>query len=439
MVKKCLKIFSICAFSNPIFTAALVCAFLFYSSSVKIKPRDDFFCLCYNQDIKIVNGQIKSNPVKSSSQKSCYTAVFLVNEAISFSGSKTSCRGKVKIFIPQALVESCYPGKLYTASLKNLKKLEQNSLLFENGNNFSLKVKYLSFFNDEILLFYVENADALGFPAGLFGKIQKIRALSRLKFKRLMYGWNDAGSLLLALLSGSKEYTQDYIQEAFKNAGLSHILALSGMHLSLFGGLAFFFGNKIIKKSFADFFQFAAILFFVWFSGVSPSLFRALLACAISFLNSLLRMKKFKGLTILSMSFLIHLIIFPNHLWSLAFMLSYGAIFGIMTLGQFIKIILGKTFFPRFASKISESLGAQIFTAPVTLCVFKKFAPIGIISCLFVSPLITFFLYLGLLSTIICLVLPFLSEPFSVIMSCIFKIVSDLVLYFAKFPSIELN
>lgn len=437
MVKKCLKVFFLSVFSNPIFTTALICAAIFYSSNINLGGRERFICLFYNQDISFLSGKIKSNPVKSSSQKTTYTADFLVNEAISTSGARTSCKGKVKVFIPQNLVESTYPGKLYTTSLQNLQKKDDASILFENGNNFIFEVKHLDFSGGDLPFFYVAKAQSLGFNTGFFGRVQKIRALSRLKFKRLMYGWNEAGSLLLALLSGSKEYTQDHIQEAFKSAGLSHILALSGMHLSLFGSLAFFIGNKVTKRSFADFFELSAILFFVWFSGLSPSLFRALITSSISFINSILRMKRFKGLTVLSISFLLHSMIFPQHLLSLAFMLSYGALFGIMTLGQIIKTLLGKSFYPWISSRISESAGAQIFTAPITLYFLNNFAPIGIISSIFLSPFITLFLYLGLFATIICLIQPFLSEPFSVIMSCICKVVSELVLFFAKFPSIN--
>ena len=81
------------------------------------------------------------------------------------------------------------------------------------------------------------------------GKIQKSRAFCRLEFKRMMFSWGKAGGFLLALLSGSKEYLDIDLVENFKKSGLSHILALSGMHLSLLSGIAAFIGKKIgIKK-----------------------------------------------------------------------------------------------------------------------------------------------------------------------------------------------
>ena len=288
-------------------------------------------------------------------------------------------------------------------------------------------------------IFSVQSAFSTGFSNSFWGKILKFRALCRLQFKRLMYGWSDAGGLLLALLSGSREYTEDSLGTSFKKAGLSHILALSGMHLGLFGGIAFLVGNRILRRNIADLIELCAILFFVWFAGLSPSLFRALLSAIILFINSTLRMNRFKGITVLSASFLIHILIFPEHLTSPAFMLSYAALFGIMSVAQIIKKILSKKLFPKLSADISDSLGAQIFTAPITLKIFGFLTPVGIISTIFVSPLVILFLYTGLLGTIICLAVPFLADAFSGIMSLLYGIIKVLVEFFARFPFLDLR
>ena len=73
----------------------------------------------------------------------------------------------------------------------------------------------------------------------------RFRALCRLYFKRMMFAWGSAGGLLLALLCGARDFTESETADAFRMAGLSHILALSGMHLSLFYGLAAFAGKKL--------------------------------------------------------------------------------------------------------------------------------------------------------------------------------------------------
>ena len=76
-----------------------------------------------------------------------------------------------------------------------------------------------------------------------------------------------------------------------------------------------------------------------------------------------------------------------------------------------------------------------MFTAPISLAFFGKIVPIGIIATLAVSPLITVFLYIGLLGIALCLFMPFLSEPFNGIMNMLYNIISHVVLFFAGFPA----
>ncbi len=433
--KKILKSLLYLFLANPIFLAAIICAFLFYFDIVSIKDRECFNCLFPSEKIVQLKGSLASSPVKSSSEKKYYVADFKVSEAVLDNSSKTACSGTVKVLIPSELVEKYYPGKIYTSF--NVSKNEKKyPLLFETGNNFLVNVNFSE--DENFSFFVVKSAVSFGFSQSFSGFLQKIRSLCRLQFKRLMYGWNEAGGLLLALLSGSREYTETLTGEAFKNAGLSHILALSGMHLNLFGGIAFFLGKRLAKRSTANFFQLAAIIFFVWFAGLSPSLFRAMLSSLIVFFNSSLRMRRFKGITVLSASFLLQLMIFPVHLKSPAFMLSYGALAGIMSIGQVIKFFMGKRFFPKLASALSESAGAQIFTAPVTLSLFGKVMPVGIISSVIVSPFVIFFLYAGLFGTLLSLVIPFLGGGFSVIMNAVYLILKNLVLFFAKAPIITI-
>jgi len=76
------------------------------------------------------------------------------------------------------------------------------------------------------------------------------------------------------------------VSDAFRNAGLSHILALSGMHLSLVSGIAFFAGMRLFGKTKSYIFQFCAVSLFVWFAGFSPSLLRAFLCSVLLLLCS---------------------------------------------------------------------------------------------------------------------------------------------------------
>ena len=413
---------------NPLFLASLALSFLFYSGIVKVKNRNSFLTLAPESKIVKIEGAVASNPVKSSFFGSSYKAAFAVKKVFSEDGAFDSC-GEVTLFIPSDFVEAFYPGKIYSSASAQ----GGRGGLVENGAEFSFAVESIEKSGMKHC-FLVKGGKSLGWEGTAFTKnVFRFRALCRLQFKRLMYAWGNAGGLLLALLSGSREYTEKSVSDGFRDSGLSHILALSGMHLGLFGAIAGFFGKKARGRNFGDALQLGAVVFFVWFAGGSPSLFRAFLAALILYLNSLFRMNRPDGLSLLSACFIIHVLIFPCHIFEAAFMLSYASLGGIIVFGKFFKKIY--PFFVPYKMRLSlaDSSAAQLATAPVSIRIFGKIAPIGIIASLFVSPLVFLFLYLGLFGVIICLLLPFLSDPFNDIMNGVYFLIKKLVLFFGKF------
>lgn len=421
MVKKLL--------GNPLFLSGILCAFIFYSGIASVKSRNPFKSLISEDEICAVEGFISSNPVKATGLSGSYRACFETSRVFSSTGFFSDSSGEIEVCIPKTLVESLYPGKIYTSWKKSG---NDSGILFENGVRLKL---YLipSKYGDGI--FSVTKAEFLGWNS----EIAHFRGLCRLLFKRLMFSWGKAGGFLLALLSGSREYTEATVSTSFRDSGLSHIIALSGMHLSLFGGIAFFLGKKATCRNIADGIQLWAVLFFVWFAGLSPSLFRALLSSVILYLNSLLRMRRPEGISVLSASFLLHSVIFPEHLQEAAFMLSYLSLSGIMILSGAIKKLISPRIIPYVRSSLSESASAQIFTSPVSILIFGKLMPIGIAASIFISPLVMLFLYLGLFGIVLCLILPFLSNPFNGIMNGIYELIKIMVCFFARFPSIKVG
>lgn len=410
---------------SPVLISSLILAFLFYSGTVKIRQKNPFVSLAKKSEIQKIEGYVSSNPVKSLYFGSTYKTSFEARKVLTENGA-FSAKGSVTVFFPSEMAESYYPGKLYSSTASKNGK----GFLVENGAAFILEVESVK--NVGSSCFLVKSAKQTGWNGNQFSKrISKFRALCRLQFKRLMYAWGSAGGLLLALLSGSREYTEKSVSDAFRDSGLSHILALSGMHLGLFGAIARFFGRKASGRNFGDAVQLGAVVFFVWFAGLSPSLFRAFLAALIIYLNSLFRMNRPDGLSLLSVCFIIHSLIFPNHILEPAFMLSYSSLGGIMIFSRFFKKII-PVFLPyKLRLSLSDSCSAQFSTAPVALKLFGKIMPQGIIASLFVSPLVFLFLYFGLFGVIFSLFLPFLSGPISGIMKGLYFLIKKLVLFFS--------
>ena len=411
---------------HPLFLAAFISAVLAYGGIVPVKNRYTFASLIPTSDIVSMYGTVVSNPVKTQ-KRGAYSLEFAPDFVVSKGGVKSSARGRVAVFIDEKTVEAYFPGKLYSASYgKGAVLCESGARLFLSGRAGKGGV------------FFVSKAESPSPEKSFAGKLSRIRALSRLQFRRLMYAWGGAGGLLLALLSGSREYTDSAVSDAFRNAGLSHILALSGMHLSLVSGIALFAGMKIFGKTKSYIFQFCAVSLFVWFAGFSPSLLRAFLCSVLLLLCSVCGIAGADTVLILCAAFILHAVIAPAHILSAAFMLSYGALLGILLFSETLNAFLIRALPEKFSAPLSASLGAQTLTAPVTLSLFGTFMPVGVIATPLVSPLVTVFIYAGIVCIGLSLALPFFAPLAGAVMNAIYGLIKLLVLFFARAPYVHI-
>ena len=415
---------------NPAVLASLVILVLAYSNIIKIKQQKPFTSLMQVQNISCVSGTITSSPSKNTKGTS-YSSQMQLDSVKGFLAdeyeSSFCASGSLQVQMPTSIVESFTPEGLYSTS--------STGFLIESGAHVLFTGKWSAKKN----LFVVSGIESCGYKKNLLGKIDYLRALCRLYFKRIMYSWGSAGALILSLLSGSRDFLSEKVRNNFKNAGLSHILALSGMHLSFFSSLTGSTSSKFFGKKHIYLIQLASIFIFVWFAGLSPSLFRALLCSAVLLTSTKISYQKQNMIAILSCAFLIHIVVFPQDLFSAAFMLSYGALAGILTIGSLVKIPLSLVLPTYISNSLSSSIGAQTMTTPVSILLFGEVMPIGIVSSMIVSPLITFFLTISLLFIIISLCIPFLSPAFGYILQAVYKIIMFFVDSFSQVSPIVIN
>ena len=407
--------------NSSVFTAALICIILFYSGLIKPYNKNKFISALPASSINQISGQLVASPAKCSDGV-YYSSKFKLNSVKGKGGIKGSASGIVQVYIPVEAVEAFFPGKLYSSAVRI------GAFLWEAGGLYCTKGR----FDKEGSRFYITECTHSEFSRTLYGRFDYIRALCRLQFKRLMYSWGTAGGLLLALLCGAKEYTSSEISLSFRNAGLSHILALSGMHLSMFSGIAMFFGKKIGRKKLSFIIRIIALILFVWFAGFSPSLLRAFICSMLLIIAALANVKQPDMLIILAFSFLCQIIISPQDLYSSGFILSYSALAGILLTNKFFRRLYIRIFPSYIASSLGSSTGAQIFTAPISLKLFGSFSPIGVIATTIVSPVITIFIYSGLALIILSLIIPILSVPSAFFMNLQYTIIKYLVDFFSK-------
>ena len=411
-------------FKKPVLISALICVFIFYSGFFEIPQRSAVNSLFEESQISVISGQFLSSPARISSG-TYYASSFSLNAVKNRKNFSSSARGRIKIFIPCSIAEAYSPGKLYSEG-------KAGAYLYETGGNYTFTGRWTD--NG----FYVKKCTECHWSENLKGKLAHFRALCRLHFKRLMYGWGNGGGLLLALLCGSREYTDPTTQENFRRAGLSHILALSGMHLSMFSAIAVFFGNRAGVKKLTFVLRIITLVAFVWFAGFSPSLTRAFICALLMLVSTIAGALKPDMLSILCFSFLLQSAICPQDIHETAFILSYGALAGILIFNRFFYRIYTKLFPRSFSSSLSAATAAQTFTAPISLHIFGSFSPIGIISATVVSPFVTLFIYSGLSLILLSLIFPILSKPSEFIINLQYNLINYIVKIFSQVPNFSL-
>jgi len=263
-----------------------------------------------------------------------------------------------------------------------------------------------------------------------------LRAGLTRRFTRPPAGDPSWGGLALALLLGIHDNLDASIAALYRDAGCSHILALSGMHLAVLVALISFLLKKILGLRLSAVCGALFILVYCYIVGPLPSLNRAALMYLVGVL-AVLGMLKREALSLLCIAFLIQLVITPKAGLSLSFILSYLALAGILIIGETINSIFKGKVPASLLLSLSASLGAFIATAGVTAWFFGILRPAGIIASLVLTPLTTVFMIGSMAWLGLNLVSPPLSLFLSYLLSLLYRLMEKLAFLAAKIPGVK--
>lgn len=187
-----------------------------------------------------------------------------------------------------------------------------------------------------------------------------------------------------ALLLGNKYGLAPEVRRDFSRAGVSHILALSGMHMSIIMGLFMLLFKKlgINRKTCAVILSIFALLY-LFITGCSESAARSVIMLLI-FYMSLLFSAVPDPMTSLGVAGATLMILMPGSVFSAGFWMSFAA-----TLGLIVYMPSFNSFLGRLMSKTNE--GTRILLKPimgfVSAIVASIFAmiPLMIVMCVFIK------------------------------------------------------
>lgn len=215
---------------------------------------------------------------------------------------------------------------------------------------------------------------------------------------------SDEADVAYGMLYGDKILLDGDIKSAYKAAGISHILAVSGLHIGFMITILGFLLSKVLKNKWAYASIILVILgFYAYVCGFTPSVMRAVIMCGIVLLSKSI-FEQYDGLNALSISAIINCILTPLNIFNIGFLLSFGVTFSIFSLSKPMGIRLSLLMPQKMASSLSLSIAAWVGSVPVVMFYFKtistysvliNFLLLPVISVLFVS------LVAGLLLSII--------------------------------------
>ena len=272
---------------------------------------------------------------------------------------------------------------------------------------------------------------------------------------------NDIRSTVIAFLMGDSSFISDEQKEMYSNANLSHILAISGMHVTyVIAGVGWLLQKSDKRKS--RYIYILLLLLFCKFTGSSVSVIRAVIMYII-FIISKVFYRKSDTLNNVAVSCLRILFINPYNILDLGFQLSFAGTLGIILFNKkvnkfFENLLILKTSFFNYSnvfdnnekvnnmlkynekvvliikkiySILSVSISANILIFPILMYNFNTISFVFIISNILITPILgimSLFGYVTIFSSLI-------SMKIANIISIIIKILINIFIILANLSS----
>ena len=261
----------------------------------------------------------------------------------------------------------------------------------------------------------------------------------------------------------------DKIKEQFKNSGLLHLLAASGLNVALIFGIWWYLANLIkIPYNVSILIGCAFVILYTFMTGFPPSILRAGLMLLFVLFGKVINRTASSSALIFFVGFLI-LLFYPKMLFDIGFQLSFAVTFGLITtceavISKFNKLEenykekyknssrIKKYLFSLFSPKCLVSivlipLVAQIWVIPLQMHYFNNFAPYSVLANVLVVPFIGLLSFSGFLGSILALIpkfsdylvyiFDFLANPLLSLLIKISEIFSSLK--YSLIPTMGLN
>lgn len=233
------------------------------------------------------------------------------------------------------------------------------------------------------------------------GRLEELRQSLSERIRSRLSG--DTGALAAALLVGDRDWISEPAEAAMRDAGIAHLLAISGLHMGLVAGCVFGFVRLLLSLSvrtallwptreIAAVAALAFATFYLLLSGAAVPTLRAFVMTAIVLAGVVLGRKAI-SMRLIAFAALAILLFRPDFLLSASFQLSFAAVTALVAVyetGYWHGTARSDGLVRKACGHVLllalTSLVASLATLPVALHHFQKAALYGVATNLFAVP-----------------------------------------------------
>jgi competence protein ComEC len=264
---------------------------------------------------------------------------------------------------------------------------------------------------------YMSQAEVTHLPGGGGNPVRKaIYAFKDKALKNIYLIFPDPeASLLAGILLGVDTGLPKDLQQAFKDTGTAHIIAISGFNIAIIAGLFFTLFSRLFGQMRGSIVAILGIALYTFLVGADAAVVRAAIMGGISLTIRQLGRRN-DGLNALMLSAVIMSLFNPHIPWDVGFQLSFFATLGLILYAEpfqswavnIITRYTSKGIAQKLAAPISEyillTLAAQLTTLPIMAYHFKRISLVSLIANPFILPVQPAVMIVGGIAVILSLV-----------------------------------
>jgi len=239
--------------------------------------------------------------------------------------------------------------------------------------------------------------------------------------------------LLIGMLLGEKSFIPPDLKEFFSDAGIMHILAVSGLHVGIITMALLAFLNMLrLPKKFKLLTLILILIVYASITGYRPSVLRATIMFILLIGGKLINRNRNLNSSLFFAAFLI-LLINPLILYDAGFLLSFVVTFFIINLSPILQELFSKKIF-WVGNPLAVSTAAWVGIFPLSAYFFNKISIISIVSNIFIVPLTGIAVILGFVTFFIGLVSIFLAGIIANINYLVLTLITLIAHSFSSLP-----